>query len=555
MKSIPNSTDFANDYRTLNTLELLTVLAKKDQKIVDSTEQLNAANQSLIDTLELLKLSTDEVTSSKTQIEDQTNYIRILEEYLRLAKAQKFGASSEKHQFQSSLFDEVELETSLSDLEKQLPDEDLLKPRAKKSRNRGFSSSLNRVRIELTLSDEEKSGALRTFFTKVKEELEYVPAKLNVLEYWQEKAVFTAEDGSDSIVAAQRPVHPLGKCQASVSLLAYLIVAKYADGLPLYRLEGILKRSRADLNRSTMANWIIRLSDVFKPLIERIRSVQNSGNYLQADETRIQVLKEPGKTAQSHKWMWVIRGGPPDKLSVLFDYDPSRAGSVAERLLEGFRGVLQADGYSGYAKVCASGHVTRIGCMDHARRKFVEATKAIKQIKGNKQKGKVSKADVALSKIRKLYRIESEIKDKTVSERYHARQMLSKPILDDLKAWLDVNISKIPKDGLTYNAIRYMTNQWTYLIGYCEDGNLNISNAGAENAIRPFAVGRRAWLFADTPQGAHASARCYSLIETAKINGLEPQAYINYLLKHIATADKPEKLDALLPWNVPLEKI
>ena len=193
--------------------------------------------------------------------------------------------------------------------------------------------------------------------------------------------------------------------------------------------------------------------------------------------------------------------------------------------------------------------------MDHARRKFVEAIKAAEPTKGKNRKGKASKADIALRKIRKLYRIESDIKDKTVNERYIARQTFAKPILDDLKVWLDANVSKVLKGGLTYKAMRYMINQWSYLIGYCEDGNLNISNAGAENAIRPFAVGRRAWLFADTPQGAHASASCYSLIETAKANGLEPQAYIKHLLDHIATADTPEKLDALLPWNVPLEKI
>jgi transposase len=303
-----------------------------------------------------------------------------------------------------------------------------------------------------------------------------------------------------------------------------------------------------------MARWIIRLAGVFKPLIERIRSIQNSGNYSQADETRLQVLKEPGKTAQSHKWMWVIRGGPPGQLSVLFDYDPSRAGSVAARLLDGFRGVLQADGYSGYGKVCASEHVTRIGCMDHARRKFVEATKAAEPAKGKKQKGKVSKAEVALSKIRKLYRIEADLKDKTDSERYAARQAFAIPILTDLKVWLDANINKVLKGGLTYVAIQYMINQWTYLIGYCEGGHLKISNAGAENTIRPFAVGRCVWLFADTPQGARGSASCYSLIETAKANDLEPQAYIKYLLDHIATADTPEKLDALLPWNVPLGK-
>jgi len=425
MMKRPESNSSTNDYDGLNTDQWLAILAEKDKQIVESTEklnhtndQLNSTNNQLNSANESLQVSQSELKISKKQVADKIHYIRILEEYLRLATAQKFGASSEKNAFQVPLFDEAELETALSDLEEQLPDKDLLEPRAKKTRKRGFSSDLNRIRIELSLLDDEKAGAQRTFFTKVKEELEYIPAKLNVLEYWQEKAVFAADDGTDKIVSAQRPVHPLGKCYASVSLLAYILVAKYADGLPFYRLEGILKRSGADLNRSSMAHWIIRLNEVFKPLLKRMRDIQNSGSYSQADETRLQVLKEPGKTAQSDKWMWVIRGGPPNQSSVLFDYDPSRAGSVPERLLDGFRGVLQTDGYSGYGKVCASEHVTRIGCMDHARRKFIEASKAVEPARGKQRKGTVSKADVALSQIRKLYRIEASIKDKTDAQRF-----------------------------------------------------------------------------------------------------------------------------------------
>ncbi|MCG8432300.1 MAG: IS66 family transposase, partial [Candidatus Omnitrophica bacterium] len=351
----------------------------------------------------------------------------------------------------------------------------------------------------------------------------------NVLEYWQEKAVFAQENGADKVVAAARPTHPLGKCFASTSLLAHIITAKYADGLPLYRQEGILKRYGGGVSRSCMANWIVRLEGVFNPLLNLVREEQNGSDYLQADETRMHVLKEPGKSAQSDKWMWVIRGGPPDKPSVLFDYDPSRAGSVPVRLLDGFSGVLQADGYSGYGQVCTQNGITRIGCMDHARRKFADAVKASKPAKQKARKGQPTKADVVLGKIRKLYRIESELKDCSDEQRYTARQKLAVPILNDLKVWLEKNIAKVQKDGHTHKAVQYMLNQWEYLIGYCNDGKLQISNALAENAIRPFATGRRAWLFADTPQGARASAACYSLIETAKANGLEPYAYIKYL--------------------------
>lgn len=532
MKRAVNNALLPDDYRDLDTVALLALLTEKDTQLALAQHQLR---------------------DTQSHVKQQKTYIHILEEYLRLAAIKRFGASSEKLDFQVDLFDEAELEVALAELEEQLPEDERVVPPTKTTRHRGFSDTLNRVRIDCLLSEADKVGAQRTFFTKVKEELEFIPATLNVLEYWQEKAVFPQEDGSDTIVSAPRPVHPLGKCTASTSLLAHILVAKYADGLPLYRLEGILKRDGADVSRSNMAHWIIRLEDVVKPLVHLIREVQNDSDYLQADETRLQVLKEPGKTAQSDKWMWVIRGGPPDKPSVLFDYDPSRSGAVAERLLDGFSGVLQADGYSGYGKVCAKNGITRIGCMDHARRKFVDAVKASADPKQKSRKGQPSKADVALSKIRKLYRIETELKDSTDEQRYQARQTLAVPILNDLKEWLDKNLTKVPKGGHTHKAIYYMLNQWDTLIGYCSAGNLHISNVLAENAIRPFAVGRKAWLFADTPQGARASATCYSLIETAKANQLEPYAYIKYILDHIGAADTVEKIEALLPWNVPME--
>jgi transposase len=477
-------------------------------------------------------------------IREQQLLLKLLEEKLRLSRLQRFGTSSEKLSFQVDFFDEAELEVALSDLEAQLPEDNL--PKKSRKKRKSFSDQLPRIRVDLVLTDEEKAGAAKTFFTKVKEELDIVPAQARVLEYWQEKAVFE-HGGEQQMVAAQRSPHPLGKCIASVQLLAYILISKYADALPLYRLEKILKRYGGDITRTTLANWIIRLDDVFKPLINLIREHQLTGDYLQADETRVQVLKEDGRPATSDKWMWLIRGGPPDQPAVLFEYDVSRGEDVPVRLLDGFEGVLQADGYAGYNRVCRENPITRIGCWDHARRKFVEASKAAPV----KKKGsKVSKADVAISKIRKLYAIEDRIKDLEPEQKKVQRQALSCPVLDDLKAWLEKNSCRVPKDSLTWIAINYTLNQWELLIGYCEDGRLNISNALAENAIRPFAVGRRNWLFSDTPRGARASATCYSLIETARANGLEPYAYLHHVLQHIAAADTLEKIEALLPWNM-----
>ena len=491
-------------------------------------------------------------------IQRRDAHILLLEELLRLRRIQRFAASSEKlHQLQ--LFDEAELEAEIDSLLAQLPNdlpqtaEPTVEAKAK-PRQRGFSASLLRERIELTLSDEQKVGASKVFFTKVKEELQFIPAQLKVLEIWQEKAVFE-RDGEEVILAANRPVHPLGKCIATPSLLGYIITSKYADGLPLYRLEQMFKRLGQEVSRTSMAHWIIRLDEVFQPLMNLLREEQNHATYLQADETRIQVLKEKGKTAQSDKWMWVTRGGPPGRPSVLFEYDPSRAGSVPVRLLDGFSGILQADGYSGYSQVCKESGLTRIGCWDHARRKFIEATQAAPSVAKGKSKPGASKADVALGYIGKLYAIEREQKERSDAERYQARQTRSMPLLAELKTWLENNVGKVMKGSLTRKAMEYTLGQWSYLVGYCERGDLHISNVLAENAIRPFAVGRKAWLFADSAQGAKASATCYSLLETAKANDLEPSAYINHVLAQIGEADTLEKLEALLPWNVPLEPI
>jgi transposase len=525
---------------TLQMSDLLELLEQKNQYIAQQEQAIAQREEAIADREHIIE-------DHKHIIEAQQKLLKLMEEKLRLARQKRFGASSEKLPFQGDFFDEAELEVALGDVEDQL--QALEKPARKSPRKKreGFSDKLPRIRVDLPLSDEERAGASQTFFAKVKEELDIIRAQTRVIEYWQEKAVFDEPDGSQRIEAASRPAHPLGKCIASVQLLAYVLIAKYADALPLYRLEKIFKRYGATISRTTMANWIIGLEGVFKPLLDLIRTHQVGGDYLQGDETRMQVLKETGKVATSDKWMWVVRGGPPGQPAVLFDYDASRGEEVALRLFKDFRGVLQVDGCASYNRVCRENALTRIGCWDHARRKFVEASQAMP---AQKKGAKVSKADVALSKIRKLYAIEKRIESLGPEQKRQQRQALSLPVLDEFKCWLETNSRRVVKDSLTWKAIHYTLNQWDTLVGYCEDGQLHISNALAENAIRPFAVGRRNWLFADTPRGARASATAYSLIETAKANGIEPYDYLLHVLQHIASADTAAKLEALLPWNM-----
>ncbi|WP_343075016.1 IS66 family transposase [sulfur-oxidizing endosymbiont of Gigantopelta aegis] len=378
--------------------------------------------------------------------------------------------------------------------------------------------------------------------------MDIIPAKVQILEYFQEKAVFAGTNDTDSrsMKAAVMPKHPLPKSMGSIHLMAHIIISKYADGLPLYRMEGILSRYGGDITRATMANWAIKLAHQFQPLINLMREHQLSGDIIQMDETVLKVLKEPGLSAHSNKYMWVSRGGPPGQPSVLFEYDPSRKKEVPLRLLDGFSGYLQTDGYAGYNAVCAQNNATSVGCWDHTRRKFKDSQTAQPKKKSNQ---KPTKADVALAHINKLYLIEREIKEASVNEKFKVRQKQSLPLLEKIRTWVDNTLGKVPNDSLTGKALTYIDNQWPKLTVYCEDGRLNISNVLAENAIRPFCVGRKAWLFSDTPKGAHASAVHYSFIETAKANDIEPYAYMVYVLTQLPYADTVEKLEALLPWN------
>ena len=479
-------------------------------------------------------------------IEQQKHQINILKEALILSRVKRFAPSSEKLNGQQSLFDEAELEIACEE-EPETGAPEKSEPK-KKTGRKEFSKNIPRVPVFIDLTEEEKEGATKVFYTKVKEELDIIPAKVQILEYFQQKAIFNTvhDKPSCSLKAACLPKHPFPKAMGSINLMAYVIISKYADGLPLYRMEGILKRYGGEITRATLANWVIHLSYQLQPLINLIRDAQNAGAIIQMDETTTQVLKEADKPATSDKYMWVSRGGDPEHPSVLFEYDPSRKKDVPIRLLDEFSGYLQTDGYAGYNAVCVLNKITSVGCWDHARRKFKDAQSA--QPKKTK-KTKITKADMALSLINKLYLIEREIKGASREKKHVTRQEKSLPQLKKLRQWLDNNSHKVPKDTLTGKALTYINNQWEKLIVYCEDGRLAISNVLAENAIRPFVIGRKAWLFSNSSKGAYASSVHYSIIETAKANNIEPYAYLVHVLNKIPYANTVEDIETLLPWN------
>ncbi len=504
-----------------------------------------------------LEVQTELVGKKSEVIQNQQARIAVLEEQLRSNKIERFAASSESNPLQARLFNEVEQEYDAAKADENRDadsqsDNDAASDTPKKPRpkRKGLNPTIPRVQQRLLLSDEQRAKAVDTFFEKVKEELDIVPAQVQVIEVMQEKAVYLDEHGSRKVISAKRHPHPLGKSIASVSLLAYLIVAKYCDAMPLYRLESILKRYGGSISRSTMAGWLIRLSRQLQCVVNLLQEVQLTADYLQGDESRMQVLKEHGMDPTSDKWIWALRGGPPGKPVVFFHYNKSRGGSVAKDLLEGFSGrYYQCDGYAGQKIGVGDKRVTVIGCMDHARRKFVQAEKALTK---KAKSGAPAKCTVARSKMDALYRIERHMDalDMDDEQRHAYRQAHAKPKLDELKTWLEKNSTKVAKDTLTHKAISYTLNQWEHLIAYCDHGQLKISNVLVENAIRPFVIGRKGWLFADTPGGAHASALYYTLIETAKANGIDPFKYILHLCKHIASIETVDDVEALLPWNV-----
>ena len=382
------------------------------------------------------------------------------------------------------------------------------------------------------------------------EQLEFIPAQIKVIEHVRPKysCRHCEQQGTEvKIKIAPVPVSAIPKSIATASLLSQIITSKYQYALPLYRQESLFKQYGIDLSRQTMASWMLKLTPLLMRLAQRYQQILLQQSVIHADETPLKVINEDKVTS----YMWVYCTGSdspefaPDKNKppnlVLYDYQASRAGRCARDYLKSYTGYLQVDGYAGYEQSDA----TLVGCWAHARRKFIEAQKT-------QVKGKTGKADWAINHIKKLYRIESEIKQKAAEEKQAIRQAQSVALLNQFKTWLDKSALQVPPKSAVGKAIAYSLRQWPKLNRYTENGFLSIDNNRAERAVKPFVIGRKNWLFSNTATGAQASAMMYSLVETAKANGLIPFDYLRYLLEQLPT--KPEDIDYLLPWNVGLTK-
>ncbi len=518
----------------------------------------------------------DDVGALKSIIGAQNLEIERLKEELRLARHKRFGASSEKSDpDQLGLFNEAETLATVPDTgagaEVTVPEH----KRAKGCR-KPIDPALPRVRIEHDIAEADKlcpcrSGHVRPRIGEmVTEQADIVPAKVQVLQHVRFKygpcrvcdGVFPEAAASvtpataslevcavvvqeaRAIVVAPLPAQPIPKSIASPNTCAFVVTAKYADGLPLYRQEKILARYGLDVSRGTLASWMIRLGELIVPLMNLMEETQLGYDVLQMDETTVQVLKENGRAAQTKSRMWVRRGGPPGKPVILFNYEPTRSGKVAWRLTEDFTGYLQSDGYSGYDAVGRRNGIVHVGCLAHARRKFDEALKA------QKATGRGGLAAEGLALVQKIYRVEKLARELGMSDeaRKGLRDEKARPVWDELRAWLDRVRRHAPPSTKIGEALGYLNNQWPLLIRVLDDGRLEVDNNKCENAIRPFVMGRKAWLFSDTPDGAEASARLYSLIETAKASGQEPYAYLARVFAELPKATTLAEIEALLPW-------
>ena len=472
-----------------------------------------------------------------------------LEEQFRLAQQKQFGASSESHPGQGELFNEAESEAE--HLEEEAGTQAISYTR-KTPKRQSLPKDLPRETVVHDISDEDKvcdccGGELHQMGEARSEKLEFVPAQVKVVEHVRPKySCRTCEQQGIEVKVkiAPLPANPIPKGIATASLLSQIITSKYQYGLPLYRQESLFKQYGIELSRRTMADWMIKCSALFKPLVERFKAIQLEQPVIQADETTLKVINEDKSTC--YMWLYCTGTDSPNEHPipniVLYDYQNNRSGRCAVGYLGDYSGYLQVDGYQGYEQTKA----TLAGCWAHARRKFKEAEVV-------QSTGKTGKANWALSHIQKLYRIETRLKNKSADEKRKVRQQQSLPLLNQFKTWLDKSALQVPPKTALGKAISYSLRQWPKLIRYIEEGNLNIDNNRAERAIKPFVIGRKNWLFSNTASGANASAILYSIIETAKANGLTPFDYMTHCLEHLA--ESPNNVEALLPWSVKLSKV
>lgn len=483
-----------------------------------------------------------------------------LMEQLKLSRKKLFGQSSEK--LDEGVLEQLSLffnEAEAIDAASYEP-ETKVKAHSRKRRSGSVSDvvpeDLPVERVDHALSEEERKcpvcgSEMEEIGTEIKRTLVITPPSYSVREdVYHVYACKDCEKASDEAIIVKTPKEPdvFPGSFASPEAIAYIMAQKYVMYSPLYRLEQEMERAGIKLTRQTMSNWVMHASeDWLKPIYDELHRELVKCSVLHADETTLQVLKEDGKAATSKSYMWLYRtSGDAAHPIVLYEYQPNRKPENAKAFLEGFSGWLHADGYQGYHKLPEQIRV--VGCWAHARRKFDEALNALP---ADKRSGSAAAEGVAWCS--RLFKIEEALSGLSPEERLEKRREQAKPVLDAMLSWVEKLRPATAAKSAMGKALYYLTTQWPYLIRYLEDGRLELSNNRAERSIKPFVMGRKNWLFANTPAGAKSSAVIYSLIETAKENGIDPYRYLLWVFRNAprAAASDPDWAKNYLPQSFP----
>ncbi|MDT8337406.1 MAG: IS66 family transposase [Candidatus Izemoplasmatales bacterium] len=486
----------------------------------------------------------DYISSLKTVIAERDAEINLLKEAIKLSREKMFGSSSEKTpdgQLSLGFFDEVEKESNLNAEEPSIE-------RVTKKKRKSRTDNLAHLETEMTeyTLDEDKllCPKCNTPLKKVSDETrETIKLYKKVIRHLEKRAVYACPK-CEYMIKADMPKLPIEGSLADSSTLSQVIVDKFANGIPLYRQSQDFERIGLSLSRQNLSNWILKSSDLLDIVYQKMKDVLLSKDILHADETTVQVLKESGKVAKSKSYMWLYQTSRYDTPIVIYDYKPSRSGKIPREFLKDFSGYLHVDGYSGYNHI---DNVSLVGCLAHVRRYFNDAYKLIEKNEDAKQ----SNTAKGLAYCNKLFSLEKESKTLELKDRYIFKQKEIKPVFDEFSTWLNQASMKALPQSKYGKAITYALNQMPNLMHYLELGELDIDNNRAERSIKPFVIGRKNWLFNHSVEGAHASARLYSIVQTCLINNVNPYNYLSDTLTKLAnmTINQETDIASLLPWN------